>query len=107
MDGNGKPVITLRPSVNHKRKTYNERGFKNEDGMEAACRIQAFSMRRQSILHGSDKAEVFMDSFTNHALVPSFRTEGCFRAKNCKILDSKGEEVAQVSHKQVNNSVTT
>ncbi|KAG6467192.1 hypothetical protein ZIOFF_074995 [Zingiber officinale] len=83
------------------------RGFKNEDGTEeAGCRTQAFSMRRQSILPGSEKAEVFMDSSTNHAPAPSFRTEGCFRARNCKILDSQGEEVALVSHKQVNNSVT-
>ncbi|XP_042400598.1 protein LURP-one-related 5-like [Zingiber officinale] len=101
MDGNGKPVITLRPQILSMHNTW--RGFKNEDGTEET---QAFSMRRQSILHGSEKAEVFMDNSTNHAPVPSFRTEGCFRARNCKILDSKGEEVALVSHKQVNNLVT-
>lgn len=80
------------------------RGFKDEDGIELT-RTHVFSMRRQSILQSRDRAEVFMDNPVNHSSGPTFRTEGSFRTRNCKILDSNGEEVAHTSHK-VNKSVT-
>ncbi|XP_042450445.1 protein LURP-one-related 5-like isoform X1 [Zingiber officinale] len=104
MDGEGKALMALKPqqilSVRDKWS-----GFKCGDGLEMSHRTHAFSMRRRSILNGCEQAEVFMDSSSSTA---SFRTEGCFRRRNCEIKDGKGEEVvARISRKKVkNNSVT-
>lgn len=86
-------------------------GFKCVDGLEMSTHRSthvAFSMRRRSILNGCEQAEVFMGSTADSSSsTASFRTEGCFRRRNCKIKDGKGEEVARISRKKVkNNSVT-
>lgn len=82
-------------------------GFKCGDGVEMSRRTHAFSMRRRSILNGCEQAEVFMGAGDSSPSTANFRTEGCFRRRNCKIKDGKGEEVAQISRKKAkNNSVT-
>ncbi|CAL9053641.1 unnamed protein product [Musa banksii] len=105
MDGNGKAVMALRPQQilsMHDRWS----GFKGEDDLRTSYKTHVFSMRRRSILQSCEEAEVFMDTPDDQSPVASFRTEGCFKRRNCKILDSKGEEVAQISPKKVNKSVT-
>ncbi|RWV95546.1 hypothetical protein GW17_00041822 [Ensete ventricosum] len=121
MDGNGKAVMALRPQVGNKRSGFfyllfcfslilsmHDRwsGFKGEDDLRTSYKTHVFSMRRRSILQSCKEAEVFMDTPDNQSPVPGFRTEGCFKRRNCKILDSKGEEVAQISRKKVNKLVT-
>lgn len=63
-------------------------------------------MRRRSVLQGGDEAEVFMDAPDRRSPEPDFRTEGCFRRRNCKIMDRDGQEVARIFRKEVNESVT-
>ncbi|XP_078169198.1 protein LURP-one-related 5-like [Carex rostrata] len=73
MDGNGKALICLRP-------------------------------RRYSMLQNVDKAEVLVKTSADNnkpKLVPGFRIEGCFERRNCKIYNSKREEVAQISRKTI------
>ncbi|KAG6519651.1 protein LURP-one-related 8-like [Zingiber officinale] len=104
MNGDGKSIMALRPQILSMHDRW--RGFKDKDGMDTSCKTEVFSMRRHSIIQRADKAEVFMDSPDNHSSEPNFRTEGCFKTRNCKILDSNGDEVAHIIHKQVNDSVT-
>nr|XP_009410485.1 PREDICTED: protein LURP-one-related 8-like [Musa acuminata subsp. malaccensis] len=104
MDANGKALMALRPRILSMHDRWS--GFKGEDGLDPKCRTHVFSMKRRSILQGRDKAEVYMDSPDDRSSLPHFKTEGCFRRRDCKILDSNGEEVAQISHKKVNRSVT-
>ncbi|WOK96742.1 hypothetical protein Cni_G05449 [Canna indica] len=104
MDGTGKALMAMKPQILSMHDRW--RGFKDEDGLESSCKTHVFSMRRRSILQNHDKTEIFLDSPKNHSSVPNFRTEGCFRTRNCKILNGKGDEVAQISHKKVNQSVT-
>lgn len=54
------------------------------------------------MLQKVDKADVSVTELTDDnkpKLVPGFRIEGCFDKRNCKIYNSKGEEVAQISRK--------
>ncbi|URE21062.1 hypothetical protein MUK42_12516 [Musa troglodytarum] len=104
MDANGKALMALRPQILSMHDRWS--GFKGEDGSDPKCRTHVFSMKRRSILQGCDKAEVYMDGPKDRSSLPHFRTRGCFRRRDCKILDSNGEEVAQISHKKVNRSVT-
>ncbi|RWW35650.1 hypothetical protein BHE74_00059412 [Ensete ventricosum] len=130
MDANGKALMALRPQVGGRDCFFSYNyyelekstskdieqilsmhdrwsGFKGEGGLDPKCsRTHVFSMKRRSILQGCDKAEVYMDSPNDPSPLPRFKTESCFRRRDCKILDSNGEEVAQISHKKVNRSVT-
>ena len=45
-----------------------------------------------------------MDSTPDHKL-PDFRTEGCFRRRNCKIMDRNDDEVTLISRNKENKSV--
>ncbi|XP_042423977.1 protein LURP-one-related 5-like [Zingiber officinale] len=105
MDGAGKAIMALKPQIlsMHDRWT----GFRFEDGTEtSSSKSHVFSMRRRSILQGCDEAEVFMETAKGGPAVPDFRTEGCFRRRNCKILDEDGREVASMARKKANKSIT-
>ncbi|CAL9159976.1 unnamed protein product [Musa hybrid cultivar] len=100
MDGNGKAVVTLRPQVCDRWS-----GFRGEDGRETDFRsTHVFDTRRRSVLQSCDEAEVLMDSTPDHKL-PDFRTEGCFRRRNCKIMDRNDDEVTRISRNKENKSV--
>ncbi|CAL9754736.1 unnamed protein product, partial [Musa acuminata subsp. burmannicoides] len=63
-----------------------------------------FDTRRRPVLQSCDEAEVLMDSTPDHKL-PDFRTEGCFRRRNCKIMDRNDDEVTRISRNKENKSV--
>ncbi|THU71526.1 hypothetical protein C4D60_Mb04t02360 [Musa balbisiana] len=63
-----------------------------------------FDIRRRLVLQSCDEAEVLMDSTPDHKL-PDFTTEGCFRRRNCKIMDRNGDEVTRISRNKEKNSV--
>lgn len=77
-------------------------GYKCEESSNKRSKWQVFSMRRSSLFQSSDQAEVFMGSSSNDSSKSkklSFQIEGCFRSRCCKILSSKGEEVAKICRK--------
>ncbi|XP_065036517.1 protein LURP-one-related 15-like [Musa acuminata AAA Group] len=103
MDGNGKAVVTLRPQILSMQDRWS--GFRGEDGRETDFRsTHVFDTRRRSVLQSCDEAEVLMDSTPDHKL-PDFRTEGCFRRRNCKIMDRNDDEVTLISRNKENKSV--
>lgn len=80
-------------------------GFRGEDGRETDYRsTHVFDIRRRLVLQSCDEAEVLMDSTPDHKL-PDFTTEGCFRRRNCKIMDRNGDEVTRISRNKEKNSV--
>ncbi|RRT63380.1 hypothetical protein B296_00007707 [Ensete ventricosum] len=92
MDGDGKAVMTLRPQV-------------GSTGPSFSYLLRESLQLTASVACG-DEAEVFMDAPDRRSSVPDFRTEGCFRRRNCKIMDRDGQEVARIIRKEVNESVT-
>ncbi|RWW32757.1 hypothetical protein GW17_00002557 [Ensete ventricosum] len=105
MDGDGKAVMTLRPQVGSTGPSFSYL-LRESLQLTASVAPRVFSMRRRSVLQGGDEAEVFMDAPDRRSSVPDFRTEGCFRRRNCKIMDRDGQEVARIIRKEVNESVT-
>jgi uncharacterized protein YxjI len=68
-------------------------------------RQHLFSMRKCSLLKGTDKAEVYMASGSEaHGAqqVPSFTVQGSFWRRSCKIRSGGdgGEEVARITRKK-------
>ncbi|TVU27223.1 hypothetical protein EJB05_29820, partial [Eragrostis curvula] len=70
-------------------------------------RQQLFSMRKCSVVQSGDEAEVHMRTTTvpssdhnNSEQVPSFRVQGSFWRRSCKIRNGDGEEVARITRKK-------
>lgn len=72
-------------------------------------RQQLFSMRKCSLVKSTDEAEVHVvgsgcncttTSSAQDAQVPSFRVQGSFWRRSCKIRNSNGEEVARITRKK-------
>ncbi|KAF3334865.1 protein LURP-one-related 12-like protein [Carex littledalei] len=103
MDGNGKALICLRPQIMSMHDRWN--AYEVEECLfRKQPNSKLFSMKRYSMLQNVYKAEVLVKTSADNnkpKLVPGFRIEGCFERRNCKIYNSKGEEVAQISRKTI------
>ncbi|KAL6871031.1 hypothetical protein ACP4OV_014879 [Aristida adscensionis] len=121
MDGHGAPLLSLRPQLLSLHDRWNcyrateEDLSKNQSPMPQ--QHQVFTMRRSSALRRhSDEAEVYMTAGAagvsdassglscRHqaeadAAAPSFRVEGCFARRSCKIRGGDGREAARISRK--------
>ncbi|XP_020114322.1 protein LURP-one-related 8-like [Ananas comosus] len=107
MDGDGRAIMSLRPQLMSMHDQWN--GYRAEDGFaekqKMASPLQLFAMRRCAILQSGDAAEVFMGWPDGRQKVllppkPSFRVEGCFWRRSCKILGRDGEEAARICRKK-------
>ncbi|XP_066372754.1 protein LURP-one-related 5-like [Miscanthus floridulus] len=103
MDGQGSPLLALRPQIFSMRDQWN--CYKaSEEGQGKRTSHPLFSMRKCSILQNGHEAEVFMSGCStasdNPGQGPNFLVEGCFRRRNCKIRNSDGEEVARIVRKK-------
>uniref|UniRef100_A0A0D9XWC3 Tubby C-terminal domain-containing protein n=1 Tax=Leersia perrieri TaxID=77586 RepID=A0A0D9XWC3_9ORYZ len=108
MDGHGTPLLSLRPQMLSLRNRWNCYRAQEESldiTNSPSVPQQVFSMRKTSALQGSDEAEVFMSTRTSDdcqpdaSPSPSFRIDGSFRMRSCKIRRSNGEEAARISKK--------
>ncbi|XP_078153909.1 protein LURP-one-related 5-like [Carex rostrata] len=102
MDGDGKPLLSLRPQILSLHDRWNAYEVKECGNKQLESKL--FSMKRYSMLHNNfDKAEVSLRNLADinkSKLMPSFRIEAsCFEKSSCKISDSRGYEVAQISRK--------
>lgn len=62
-----------------------------------------FSMRKCSLVKGTDEAEVYMalpSAAHGAQQVPSFTVQGSFWRRSCKIRSGDGEEVARITRKK-------
>ncbi|KAL5205078.1 hypothetical protein ABZP36_009949 [Zizania latifolia] len=109
MDGHGTPLLSLRPQILSLHNRWNCYRAQEEglDSSSSCVSQQIFSMRKSSALQSSDEAEVYMSSATSDhcqpeasaSPSPSFRIDGCFSRRSCKIRGSNGEEAARISRK--------
>ncbi|XP_078168817.1 protein LURP-one-related 8-like [Carex rostrata] len=102
MDGVGNPLLWLRPQILSLHDRWN--AYEVEECGNKQPDSKLFSMKRYSMLHNVDKAEVSLtnleDINNKSKSMPSFRIDGCcFDKSSCKIYDSRGGEVAQISRK--------
>ncbi|KAJ1273896.1 hypothetical protein BS78_05G020000 [Paspalum vaginatum] len=112
MDGHGAPLLALRPQILSMRDQWNcYRASSEEAGgdKQGSCRRQQlFSMRKCSLVKSSDEAQVYMTepghtittSSAQDAQAPSFRVQGSFWRRSCKIRSGDGEEVARITRKK-------
>ncbi|CAN6339412.1 unnamed protein product [Urochloa humidicola] len=67
-------------------------------------RQHLFSMRKCSLAQSNDEAEVHISGCTtssgHDAQAPSFRVQGSFWRRSCKIRKVNGEEVARITRKK-------
>ncbi|PUZ43487.1 hypothetical protein GQ55_8G013700 [Panicum hallii var. hallii] len=104
MDGQGSPLLALRPQIFSTHDQWNCYKASEESQGERTRSHQLFSMRKCSVLQKGHIAEVSMTGCstasdrTGHG--PSFCVEGCFRRRSCKIHNSDGEEVARIMRKK-------
>ncbi|KAF0918574.1 hypothetical protein E2562_025166 [Oryza meyeriana var. granulata] len=109
MDGHGTPLLSLRPQILSLHNRWNCYRAQ-EEGLDStsspSVSQQVFTMRKSSALQSSDEAEVYMSTTTSDhhcqpdaSPSPSFRIDGCFSMRSCKIRRSNGEEAARVSRK--------
>uniref|UniRef100_A0A0E0MBU1 Tubby C-terminal domain-containing protein n=2 Tax=Oryza punctata TaxID=4537 RepID=A0A0E0MBU1_ORYPU len=109
MDGHGTPLLSLRPQILSLHNRWNCYRAQEEEGLDStnspSVSQQVFSMRKSSALQSSDEAEVFMStrpsdhSQPDASPSPSFRIEGCFSMRSCKIRGSNSEEAARITKK--------
>uniref|UniRef100_I1R2J5 Uncharacterized protein n=1 Tax=Oryza glaberrima TaxID=4538 RepID=I1R2J5_ORYGL len=111
MDGHGTPLLSLRPQILSLHNRWNCYRAQEEEGLDSTSspsvsQQQVFSMRKSSALQSSDEAEVFMSTRTSGdsqlpdaSPSPSFRIDGCFSMRSCKIRGSNGEEAARITRK--------
>ncbi|KAF3341260.1 protein LURP-one-related 5-like protein [Carex littledalei] len=100
MDGDGKALLCLRPRFLSLHDRWN--AYEVEECENKQPNSKLFSMKRYSMLQNIDKAQVLLRNLAdnnNPKLMPSFRIEGCFEKRSCKIYNSIGDEVAQISRK--------
>lgn len=119
MDGRGSPLLSLRPQILSLHDRWNcyrvaDAPVESAEGGCPAPEKKLFSMRRCSALHSSDEAEVYMSSSSPSSPEssssgrrgcrspppPSFRIEGSFSRRSCKITGSDGQEAARISRKK-------
>ncbi|GJM88144.1 hypothetical protein PR202_ga04171 [Eleusine coracana subsp. coracana] len=107
MDGHGAPLLALRPQILSMRDQWNcYRASSGEEAGDKGNRRQhLFSMRKCSLVQsGGDEVEVHMcttssDHNSQHH-APSFRVQGSFWRRSCKIRNGDGEEVARITRKR-------
>uniref|UniRef100_A0A0E0MJ03 Tubby C-terminal domain-containing protein n=1 Tax=Oryza punctata TaxID=4537 RepID=A0A0E0MJ03_ORYPU len=109
MDGHGTPLLSLRPQILSLHNRWNCYRAQEEEGLDStnspSVSQQVFSMRKSSVLQSIDEAEVLMStrpsdhSQPDASPSPSFRIEGCFSMRSCKIRGSNGEEAARITKK--------
>ncbi|XP_052137566.1 protein LURP-one-related 8-like [Oryza glaberrima] len=110
MDGHGTPLLSLRPQILSLHNRWNCYRAQEEEGLDSTSspsvsQQQVFSMRKSSALQSNDEAEVFMstrtsgDSQPDASPSPSFRIDGCYSMRSCKIRGSNGEEAARITRK--------
>ncbi|KAF3334867.1 protein LURP-one-related 5-like protein [Carex littledalei] len=102
MDGVGNPLLWLRPQILSLHDRWNAYEVEECGNKQPDSRL--FSMKRYSMLHNFDKAEVSLRNLSDinnkSKSMPSFRIDGCcFEKNSCKISDNRGNEVAQISRK--------
>ncbi|KAF3334863.1 Protein LURP-one-related 12 [Carex littledalei] len=100
MDGDGKPLLCLRPRILSLHDRWN--AYEVEECGNKQPNSKLFSMKRCSNVQNFDQTEVLQRNFADNSkpkLMPSFRIEGCFKKRSCKIYNSRGDEVAQISRK--------
>ncbi|CAN6348823.1 unnamed protein product [Urochloa humidicola] len=102
MDGQGAPLLALRPQIFSIHGQWNCYKASEESQGKRTRSHQLFSMRKCSVLQNAHEAEVSMSrSITaSNGQGPSFLVEGCFRRRKCKIRNSAGEEVARIMRKK-------
>ncbi|KAL6905731.1 hypothetical protein ACP4OV_003332 [Aristida adscensionis] len=103
MDGRGAPLLALRPQILSMRDQWNCYRASEEAGDKGTRRQQLFSMRKCSLVKNSDDAEVYMvgsKASASDQQDPSFRVQGSFWRRSCKIRSSDGEEVARITRKK-------
>ncbi|RLM69104.1 protein LURP-one-related 5-like [Panicum miliaceum] len=96
MDGQGTPLLSLRPQLLSLHDRWNCYTATEEGGLDKkpspTPQQQVFTMSRCSALKSSDEAEV--------AAAPAYRIEGSFSRRNCKIRrGSDCEEAARIARK--------
>ncbi|KAL6905732.1 hypothetical protein ACP4OV_003333 [Aristida adscensionis] len=120
MDAHGTPLLSLRPQLLSLHDRWNcytatEEAIDKKQPPVSQQQQQLFTMRKCSALQSSDDAEVYMTtsasagaadadassglSCRHQAAAPSFRVEGCFSRRSCKIRGSDGREAARISRK--------
>ncbi|GJN28442.1 hypothetical protein PR202_gb16567 [Eleusine coracana subsp. coracana] len=111
MDGHGASLLALRPQILSMRDQWNcyrASSGELEAGADKGNRRQhLFSMRKCSLVQqNGDEAEVHMCTSSSvhnsqlQAPTPSFRVQGSFWRRSCKIRNGDGEEVARVTRKR-------
>ncbi|CAL4911894.1 unnamed protein product [Urochloa decumbens] len=104
MDGQGAPLLSLRPQIFIMHDQWNCYKASKESLGKRTISHQLFSMRKCSVLQKGHEAEVSMSACSTESghtgQGPSFLVEGCFRRRNCKIRNSAGEEVANIMRKK-------
>ncbi|CAN6330346.1 unnamed protein product [Urochloa humidicola] len=104
MDGQGAPLLALRPQIFSMHDQWNCYKASEENQGKRTVSHQLFSMRKCSVLQKGHEAEVSMSGCSTGSghtgQGPSFLVEGCFRRRNCKIRNSNGEEVARIMRKK-------
>ncbi|WVZ88229.1 hypothetical protein U9M48_034772 [Paspalum notatum var. saurae] len=112
MDGQGSPLLALRPQIFSMHDQWNcYRASEETQGKRTRPHQQLFSMRKCSVLQKGHEAEVSMSpsgrstASSDHTGLqqgrrPSFWVEGCFRRRSCKICDGDGVEVARIVRKK-------
>ncbi|PVH33489.1 hypothetical protein PAHAL_8G012200 [Panicum hallii] len=106
MDGQGAPLLALRPQILSMCDQWNCYRASEEAGDKSSSRRQhLFSMRKCSLVKTNDEAEVHISGCTNSSSdhdsqAPSFRVQGSFWRRSCKIRKGNGEEVARITRKK-------
>ncbi|XP_004980121.1 protein LURP-one-related 5 [Setaria italica] len=105
MDGQGAPLLALRPQIINMRDQWNcYRALEEASDKSSSRRQHLFSMRKCSLVQSNDEAEVHISgcitSSDHDAQAPSFRVHGSFWRRSCKIRKGNGEEVARVTRKK-------
>ncbi|XP_039775747.1 protein LURP-one-related 5-like [Panicum virgatum] len=117
MDGQGTPLLSLRPQLLSLHDRWNCYMATEEEGVDKkpspTSQQQVFTMSRCSALKSSDEAEVRMSAAGTaassssglscehpQAAAPAYRIEGSFSRRNCKIRSgSDGKEAARITRK--------
>ncbi|XP_066334841.1 protein LURP-one-related 5-like [Miscanthus floridulus] len=99
MDGQGAPLLALRPQIFSMHDQWNCYTASEEGQGKSTRPLRLFSMRKCSVLQKGHEAEVSMSGSCS----TSFWVEGCFRRRSCKIRNSDGEEVARITRKKSNS----
>jgi len=117
MDGQGTPLLSLRPQLLSLHDRWNCYMATEEEGVNKKAsptsQQQVFTMSRCSALKGSDEAEVHMSAAGTasssssslsckhpQAAAPAYRIEGSFSRRNCKIRrGSDSKEAARIARK--------